>query len=121
MSVQAQTLELKPETAAAPAVPASPSSLTRILRFVRFWLNVRANVTVVLHNQAQIATALQNLAAHQNRQNARLDYWAHTVPLIGQADAKFRAHERKLINSAEAQSNYEEREKRRSQLEVVGK
>lgn len=93
---------------------APPSTIQRFLNFVRFWLNVRANVTVVLHNQAQVATANQNMAAHIRRLNARLDYYAHTVPLLGKADAQFRAHERKLMQSAEAEANYAEREKRRA-------
>lgn len=96
-------------------VPPVPlSTYRRILNFVRFWLYVRANITVVLANQGAMATALNNAAAHITRLNARLDWYEHQVPLLGKAGASFRAHERNLMQKAEAQVNYAEREKRRA-------
>lgn len=95
-------------------VPIQLSTFRRVINFVRFWSNLRANVTVVLHNQSQVALANQNMAAHLRRLNARLDYYEHTVPLLGKAGAQFRAHERKLMQSAEAEANYAEREARRA-------
>lgn len=100
--------------------PQHLSTFQRFLNFVRFWYHIRANVTVVLHNEAQIAGALQNTAAHINRLNARLEWYEREVLLIGKAGASFRAHERKEMQSAQAQADYAEREKRREEMAVVG-
>lgn len=100
--------------------PQQLSTFRRIVNFVRFWIHVRANVTVIMANQAAIATALNNSVAHVNRQNARLSWYEHRVPLIAKEYAAFRHHEKKALESVEAQENYAEREKRRAAAETAG-
>jgi hypothetical protein len=110
------------------AIPEQPSTFARIRSFVRFWIHVRANVTVVLANQASMAQALNNSVAHINRLNARVSWYERRVPMIAKEYLAFRHHEQKLIESAAANQDYAEREARRSseqqptpQLEVVGR
>ena len=93
-----------------------PSTFARIKNWVRFWLNVRANVTVVLSNQGAIAQALANSVAMLNQMNARLHWYEKRVPLIAKEYAAFKHQERKLMMSAQADANYAEREARRASV-----
>jgi hypothetical protein len=116
MSVDVQQPQ---QPAPAPKAPTLRERASLFLVALSFYFQLPIHIKALADNQTRLVGALQAQAAIMNQLNARVNWYEKRVPFIAKEYNAFRHQEKKLLESAQAQIDYEERERRRAEMAVA--
>jgi response regulator RpfG family c-di-GMP phosphodiesterase len=110
--------EVKPVPEATPPEPPA-SAVQRIAAMLRVVVRLPHLVLTIIDNQKKIAEAFNKQTALVHQLGARVNWYEHRVPLIAKEYLTFKHHEKRMIERAQAAANYEQREARRADMQLV--